>query len=165
MSFIGEVPCGAEGLASWDDSDFHERVCVFEHPACCGVSGFMEGYDFLFRFCYHFVFLFETAYYSVDGVEEVLFRDSVAVASCCYEGGLVAYVSNVGTGESGCLFGEEVLVNVGCEFQVAHVDVEDLVSSIKVREFHINLSVKAAGAHECLVKDVGAVCCGENDDA
>ena len=45
---------------------------------------------------------------SVDGVEEVLLGDGLAVMACGNQGGLVADVGDVGTREAWCLPGEEV---------------------------------------------------------
>ena len=42
---------------------------------------------------------------------------------------------------------------------------EDLLPLIEVRQVDVDLSVKAAGSHECLVEDVGTVGSRHDDDS
>ena len=45
------------------------------------------------------------------------------------------------------------------------MDEEDLFPLIEVGQVDVDLSVKAAGTHECLVEDVGTVGCRHDDDS
>ena len=62
-------------LPTGDDTDFQERVGVFEEPAADGVAGFMIGDGFLLGRVEDEGFLLETADDALDGLFEVFELD------------------------------------------------------------------------------------------
>src|SRR5690606_8950206 len=120
----------AEGRnATGNDSHFHERVGEFEVPAAYGMPGSVGGdYFFLFRRD-DFVFLFEAADHTVDGIVEVFHFHFVLPFTGGDEGGFVTYVGDVRTGEAGGHGSELLDVEVGRRLDGLQVYVEDMFTA------------------------------------
>ena len=160
--FLRNVPCRAEGLATWHDGHLHERVGVSAEPTYRGVSGLVDGYGALLVGRHHLRLLLQSAHYAVHGVEEVLFLHGLLVVPCGYQRGLVADVGNVGSGESRGLAREIVDVDVVAEFQRLEVHEEYGLSLGQVRQVDVYLPVESSGTQQSLVEHVGAVGGGEH---
>ena len=76
---------------------------MFEHPAYSGVTRLVIGYGAFLFLGYYLVFTFETSYYPVDSVEEILFLYGIFVMTGRYQGRLVADIGDVGSGKTGRL--------------------------------------------------------------
>ena len=109
--------------------------------------------------------LFEAADYAVDGRMEVVEAHAVAVIAGGDEGGFVADVGDVGTGESGGLACELVDVEVGFALHIAQVHFEDGHTVGNFGQVHVDLAVETAGTQQCFVENFGTVSGGEDDDA
>ena len=128
-----------------------------QQPARGGVTGFVEGDDFLLVGGDDLVFLFQSADDAVDGVEEVLLVDEFLVLAGGHQRGFVAHVGDVGARETWGLLGEELAVDVVAELQPSHVHLENLFTAHDVGQLNVNLAVETAGTEQGLVEDVGAV--------
>ena len=62
------------------------------------------------------------------------------------------------------MLGQEVLVDIVIELQVAHVDFENLLTPYNIRQLDVNLSVETARTKQGLVQNVGAVGGSQHDD-
>ena len=82
-----------------------------------------------------------------------------------YQRGLVADVGYVRSGEAGGLFGQEFHVEVLHQLDLAQVYLEYLQALVLLGQVHVYLTVETACAHEGLVKDVGPVGGGQDDDS
>ena len=109
--------------------------------------------------------LLQTTDDAVDGVGEVDCLHRILRLTGGDQCRLIADVGNVCTGESRRLAGHLVRIHVGCQLEPLHVDEEDLLPLIEVGQVNVDLSVKAAGTHECLVEDVGTVGSRHDDDS
>ncbi len=129
------------------------------------MSGFMYCYRLLLLVGRNLGAFLQASDYAVDSIVEILFCDGFLIMSGCNKGSFVAYICNVGAGESGSLAGESLDIKGVVGANVAKVDVEYCHAVIQVGKVNIYLSVKAAGAHQSLVKNIGAVGGGEDYDS
>ena len=165
LTFLGQIPGGAQRLAARDDRHLDQRAGVFENPAHRGVSRLVEGDHALLLVGDDLVLALQAAHDAVDGGEEVLFRNEFLVVARGDQRGLVADVGDVGARETGGLARQERTVQLRIELQRTQVDVENLLALLHVGKSHLDLAVETPGAHQCLVEDVGPVGGGQNDDA
>ena len=125
----------------------------------------MVCYGTLFCGRYDLAASFQSAYDAVDGIEEVLAVYGLLVLAGGYQCGLVADVGYVRSGEAGGLLGQELHVEVLHQLDLAQMHLEYLQALVLLGQVHVDLSVEAAGPHEGLVQDVGAVGGREDDDS
>ena len=111
-TLLRNVPSSAKRLTTRHDGDFNQRVGIFAEPTDRCVSGFMDSDGTLLFSGHHLRLLFQSAYDTVYGIEEILLSHSLAVMSCGNQCCLVADVGNVSAGESRGLTCEEVDIDV-----------------------------------------------------
>ena len=106
---------------------------------------------------------FQSADDAVDGIHEVLTLHGLFLATGCDEGGLVADVGDVGTREARRLLGKKLAVNVTLsifiitQFQPFHVDFEDSLALLDIRQLHIYLAVESSCTQQRFVQHIGSV--------
>ena len=164
LTLLGEVPSGAEGLASRYDGDLDQRIGVLEEPADRGVSSFVEGDAVTLLFGGHLVLLLQTTDDAVDGVHEVITGDELLASAGSDEGCLITYIGDVSTREAWGTACQEVDVDRFVDLQRAKVHEEDLLTVVDVGKVYIDLTVEAACTQEGCVEDVGAVRSCQHDD-
>ena len=96
---------------------------------------------------------------------DVLHGDGFAVATGGQQGRLVDQVFQVGAGKARGPLGDHLEGDVGGQGLFAGVDLQDLLAALDVGQADVDLPVKAAGAEQGLIQDVGAVGGGHDDDA
>ena len=74
-------------------------------------------------------------------------------------------VCQLGAGSTSCGAGDGGKVNIRPHFDILSMHAQNCFTTLEIRKFHGNASVEAAGAQQCLVKRVGAVCGGQNHNA
>lgn len=114
------------------------------------MAGLMDGYGMLLFVGKDFGPFFQTAYYAVDGVDEVLALYDRLVVACGYESGLIAHVGYVGARESRSLAGEQLDVEPRLGLDLLQVYVEYRHSVVKVGQIHVDLTVESACARKAL---------------
>ena len=62
------------------------------------------------------------------------------------------------------MLGHEGHVKVVSQLDVPQVYLEDFLTLLELRQFHVNLTVEAAGTHQRLVQDIGPVGGGQHND-
>ena len=129
------------------------------------MTRFVEGDGVLFVFCDDLGALLQPANDAVHGIQKVLVGHKLAVFPRCKQSRLVAHVGDVGTAEPWRLFRKEVDVHGVVRLDGPQVNVKNCLALIHVWHVHVNLAVKAPGAHQGLVEDVGPVGRRQNDDA
>ena len=164
-AFFRQIPCRTERLAARDDAHLDQRIGMLAEPADGGMAGFVDGDGALLLGCHHLRLLLQTAYDTVDGIEEVLLRHVLAVVAGRDEGRLIADVGNVGAREARRLACEEIDVEVPFQFQRTHVDLEDRLALGEVGQIHVYLPVEASGTEKRLVEHVDTVGRRKDDDA
>ena len=125
----------------------------------------MVCYGTLFCWRNNLAASFQSAYDAVDGIQEVLSVYGLLVLACGYQGRLVADIGDVSAREAGGLLGQELHVEIFHQLDFAQMYLEYLQTLVLLWQVHMYLAVEAAGPHESLVKDVGAVGGGEDDDS
>src|SRR5581483_12490863 len=78
--------------------------------------------------------------------------------------GLVDQVGDVGTGQAGHAPGQGHEVDVGGQFVVPGVELQEPAAALAVGRGHHDLAVEPTGPQESRVEDVGAVGGGDDDD-
>ena len=73
------------------------------------------------------------------------------------EQNVVDQVLQVGTGKTGGALGDDLQGHIRGQGLVFGVDLQDLLTALHVRQAHIDLTVKTAGAQQSLIQDVGTV--------
>ena len=91
--------------------------------------------------------------------------DEVFVLHCCADGGFVDDCREVCAREHGCSAREFGEVDIGSEFDLLGVNFEDLESAFDIGEGDGDLAIEATWTDECWIENIGAVCCGDDDDA
>ena len=96
---------------------------------------------------------------------EVGHRDELAAAARGEQRRLVAEVFKVSAREAGRALGDGGKLHILGKGLVLGVDLQDLFAAANVGKSHINLTVKAAGAQQRGVENIGAVRCRHDDNA
>ena len=104
----------------------------------------------------------KATYNAVDGVNEILSAYVFVVMTRGYEGCLVTNISDIGSGESGCLTGKKVDIHGVVSLYFCKMYLENGNSVGEVGEININLAIKSACTHEGLIKNVGTVSGGKD---
>ena len=81
------------------------------------------------------------------------------------DGGLVDDGGQVGTAEHRGAAGDLLEVDIGAELDLLGVDLEDLQATRDIWQRDHDLAIEAARSDECGIEDIGAVGCGDDDDA
>ena len=129
------------------------------------VSRFVEGDDAPLFFVFFARFLFKTDAYLVDRIVKVghqYLRMSVADGK---QGCFVYDVCKVGARKPDGTVRKRFEVDFGVEFDVLRVNAQDFFPAFYVGAFDRNLPVKAAGAQQRGVENVGTVRRGKNYQA
>ena len=95
-----QIPGSTKRLPTGHNRNLDQRIRIAQKPRYGGVTRFVDGDRFLLGLGHHFVFLLQSAYDSVDGIQEVLPRNCDVIMARCYQRGLITNIGNVGTGEA-----------------------------------------------------------------
>ena len=98
----------------------------------------------------------------LDSFEEVLLADILAVGLDRVDGGFIDHIGQVGTHSSARGQSDLLQIHRFIHFDIFRVDLEDGDASLEVRPVDDDAPVKAAGAQQGLVQDLGPV--GGPDD-
>ena len=101
---------------------------------------------------------------AVDGLVDGAVVDELHVRAGGEQRGLVEDVCQVCTREAGGTLGDLAQVNLRGERLALSMHLEDRLSALEIRGLDGDLAVKAAGAQQRRVEDVGAVRGGDQDD-
>ena len=152
-------------LPTGDDSDLvHTGVVLAveaRHRMACLVVG---GELFLLRGD-HAALLLGACHHLHGGFLDILHGNGLAVAAGSQQRGLVDKVLQVCTGKTGGALGDDLQGYIRCQRLVSGMDFQDLLAALDVRQAHIDLAVKAAGAQQRLIQNIGTVGGRHNDDA
>ena len=105
------------------------------------------------------VALLQSADNTINSRHKVLALNCLLVLTRCDECRLVTDVSNICSRESRCLASQELAIDIVVQLDVAHVYCEDLLTLVHVWQTDINLTVETSSTHQCLIQNVGTVCC------
>eukprot|EP00967_Tisochrysis_lutea_P106579 scaffold163549_cov31-Tisochrysis_lutea.AAC.5 len=99
----------------------------------------------------------------VERVIHLAIRDGTCVVASGDDGRLIHQISQRGAGEADSSLREQVEVHAMRERFVARVHREDCTPPLDVGQIDWHAAVKAAGAEQGWVEQIGAVGCGEDD--
>src|SRR3989344_7759531 len=111
------------------------------------------------------VFALQTLQNLFLGVIDDLARNGLALTLSGLERSLVDDELKRRTGQSGGLAGQRLQIDVRSQDFSLDVDAQDSQTAAQIRLRQVDLAVKAAGAHERVVKDFRPVRGGHDDDA
>ena len=100
-----------------------------------------------------------------EGLLDILLADKLPVCPCRADGGLVQKVLEIRAGEARRRPCDLIELHVIAKGLVPRMDLQDGFPSPDIREGDRNLAVKAAGAQDGRIEDVGAVCRRHHDNA
>ena len=155
----------AERLATRDDRDLVHRVGVLEHVPHERMAALVVGDGGALRLGHHAGLLGRARDHALHGLLDLVHADPAVVAARGQKRGLVQEVRQVGTRKAHRELGELGKVDGRVHGLVVGMDLEDLLAARHVGAIHRDLAVKAAGAQQRRVEDVGAVGGGNEDDA
>ena len=138
---------------------------MLKHPAQCRVTSLVDRDAASLLGCSNLGSFLKTANDSVDSVHEIYFLHKFLSVAGSDKSRLVADISDVGTRESRRLTGEEVGIDRLVDLDRAQVYAEDLLAFVEVGQLYMDLAIETASAEERLVKDIGAVGSGQDNDA
>ncbi len=130
-----------------------------------GVAAFVIGGEELFLLGHHQRLAFGAHHHLVLGVLELDLRDHPLVASRRHQGRLVDEVHEVGAGKAGRAARDGFEIDVGGEWNLAHVNLEDLLAADHVGIGHDHLAVEAAGSQQRGVEHIRPIGRGDQNDA
>ena len=165
LAFFRQIPGGTQGLSPRHYRHLEKRVGVREEPAYYCVTGLVMSYGLLFFRCDNLVLSFQTSNYPVHSIEEILLIHTLLVAAGSSEGGFVADIRDVGTGETWSVLCQEFEIEVVGKLDTLEMNLENLFSFLQVRQVHVNLAVETSCPEQCLVQYVCTVGGCENDDS
>ena len=97
------------------------------------MSGFVYGDGTAFLFCRNFGFLFQSAYDTVYGIQEVLLFYKLLSVTGGNQGGFVADIGDIGTGETRSLAGQQFHVHRIVYLNGAQMYAEYFLTLVQVR--------------------------------
>ena len=165
LAFFRQIPGSTQGLSPRHYRHLEKRVGVREEPAYYCVTGLVMSYGLLFFRCDNLVLSFQTSYYPVHSIEEILLIHTLLVAAGSSEGGFVADIRDVGTGEPWSVLCEEFNVEVVGKFDTLEMHLEDFFPFLQIRKVYVNLAVETSCPEQSLVQYVCTVGGCENDDS
>ena len=121
------------------------------------VAAFFFGHDHGFALCAHHDLVF--------GIFKFSLCDDALVAASGKQCSFVAQVGQISTGEAGRTAGQNLGIDIRCQWLVLHMDLENLLTALHVGVANLNLAVKTARTQQRWIKHVRTVGCGDDDDA
>ena len=161
---FGEESGVAAHHAARYDGDFLDGIGVGNEVANNGVSGLMVGGYALFPLRDEAALTLRPGVDAVDGLGEFVVHDEFLVAAGGQNSSLIDEVGEIRAAESGGQLGDDLHIDVGIERLALRMNIEDGDASAHVRKVDGDATVKASGAQERGVKDIGAVCGSDDDD-
>lgn len=128
-----------------------------------GVAGLVIGRQPAILFGHDAGTLFGAHHHLGGGIIDILHCDGFSLLLGSSQRRLIENIFEVCSREAGRRFGDDAEVNVGSQRLIARMYLENLLTALHVGHIDINLAVKAAGAGQGAVKNVGAVG-GRHDD-
>ena len=93
----------------------------------------------------------------VFGALEVFHFNHARTAASGEQSGFVNQIGQIGAGESGSTSRQNVGPDIGAHGNLAHVHLQNLLATADIRQRDIDLPVKAAGAQQSRVENIGPV--------
>ena len=100
-----------------------------------------------------------------DRLVDIRLHDEAALAARGHDGGLVEEVLQIRTGKAGRAARNALEIHIVAQRLAAGVDLQDLLAALDIGQPHIHAPVKAAGAQQRVIENVGAVGRRHDDDA
>ncbi|VTQ60153.1 Uncharacterised protein [Stenotrophomonas maltophilia] len=130
-----------------------------------GVTGLVVGGERLLFFAHGHRAALGTHQDLVAGTVEVVHADFLLVATRSEQGGLVAEVGQVSAGEARGTARDHHRLDIVGQGQLAHVDLQDVLAALHVRQADHDLAVETARAQQRRVQHVRTVGRGDHDHA
>jgi hypothetical protein len=139
------------------------RVAAGQRQRHQGVAHLMVGDGLALVLVQHAVLLFQAGDDAFHRAAEVVERDGIGTAAGGQQRRLVDQVGDVGAGKAGGQRRHLLQIDLGSEFDLLHMDLEDVDAAFLVGAVDQHLAVEAAGAQQRRVEDFRAVGGGEDD--
>ena len=130
-----------------------------------GVASLMIGGHFLLVVGHHHGFPFDAHHHLVLGLLEIDHGDEALALTRGQKRGFVDQIGKVRTGKARRAARNGPAIDVRCNRHFAHMDGQDLFPTLDIRAGNNDLAVKAARTQQSRVEHIGAVGCGDDDDA
>lgn len=108
--------------------------------------------------------LLETYLYAVHGIVNILLVDHFLLLSGCKDSCLVHNVGQISSGHAKTTLGDFIEIDVVSKGFALGMHSQDSCSSLEVRQSNLNLSVKATGTKQSLVKNIRDVSRSQYND-
>ena len=153
------------GLAAGNDGDVLHRIHMLKPVRRDGVARLVVSRELPFPGRNDPALFLRSHGDLQDGVVDVLLADEPAPAAHGQERRLVEQVLQVRAGESGRALGDLGQVDVVAQALAPGMYLEDLLPALDIRKAYVHPAVKAAGAQQRVVQNVGPVGGRHDDDA
>ena len=164
MVLLGDLHGVAQRLAAAHDRDLVHRVGVLKDVPHQGVAALVVGNDVALLLGHDAALALGAGHHALHGLLDLVAADRGQATAGGEKGALVHEVGQVRAGEARGNLGNAGQVNGGIQRLVLRVHAQDLLASGNIGTVHGNATVKAAGAQQGGVQDVGAVGGGDQDD-
>ena len=151
-----------QSATAGNDGHLVHAVGPRQVPGCQRVTNFVIGGFSLLFLCHHF-FTFGTHQDLVAGIFEVIHFDDRFIMPRGPESCLIHNVANVGAGEPNRVGSKTLEIHLIRQWNIAHVNLEDLVATIQRRFAHRDVPVKASGSQQRRIQHVRSIRRGDNN--
>ena len=102
---------------------------------------------------------------SVDGIVDLREADRLLTTAGGEDRCFVEKIGQVGSGEPGGASGNAVEGELGIEFFIPGMHLQNGQTAFDVRGVDCDLAIETTGTHQCRVENVGTIGCGNDDDS
>ena len=100
-----------------------------------------------------------------DRLVDIRLHDEAALAARGHDGSLIEQVLQICAGKAGRAARDTLEIDIVAQRLAPGVDLQDLLAALDIGQTHIHAPVKAAGAQQRVIENVGAVGRRHDDDA
>ena len=159
------VPSEAAGRAARDDRDIVHGVGVLEEERRDRVAGLVVRRQAARTLGHDAALLLRAHDNLEDRLVDIRLHDEAALAARGHDGSLVEEILQIRAGKAGRAARDALEIDIVAQRLAAGVDLQDLLAALNVGQAHIHAPVKAAGAQQRVIENVGAVGRRHDDDA
>ena len=154
----------AQSLTAADDRDLVDRIGVLQDVVHQGVTALVVGNRGALGLGHHATLALRSGNHALHRLLDLVHRDHGTMTASGQQRRLVEQVRQIGTRKANGHLGELLKLNVLVHRLILGMHAQDLLAALYVRTIDRDLAVKATGAQQCRVQNIGAIGRGDQDD-
>ena len=141
-----------------------DRIGVLQDVAHQGVTALVVGNRGALGLGHHATLALRSGNHALHRFLDLVHRDHGTMTASGQQRRLVEQVRQIGTSKANGHLGELLKLNVLVHRLILGMHAQDLLAALYVRTIDRDLAVKATGAQQCRVQNIGAIGRGDQDD-